>query len=212
MHSSPMARFNIICFLGIFNVLLLIKKGDAFEFKVGGSQGTWAVPADPKSSEYNQWAERNRFQVGDSLLFVYAADQDSVLHVTKDDYTNCKTTSPIAKYSDGHTVIKLNESGAHYFISGVDDNCHKNEKLVVVVLADRSKRSPPPAPAVETPPPSPAPSGEESPSPPSDEGTNPTAAPSQEASPPNNGVSSIVRGVVGTIGVALLGSSLVLAI
>ncbi|XP_075487757.1 early nodulin-like protein 9 [Primulina tabacum] len=197
-----MARFNVISFLGIFNVLLLIKKNDAFEFKVGGSKGTWAAPADPNSSEYNQWAERNRFQIGDSLLFVYAADQDSVLQVNKDDYTNCNIASPIAKNNDGHTVIKLDQSGPHYFISGVDDNCHKNEKLVVVVMADRSNRSPP----------SPAPSGEESPSPPSDEDTNPTAAPSQEASPPNNGASSIVHGVVGTIGFAFLGSSLVLAI
>ncbi|XP_073029061.1 early nodulin-like protein 9 [Primulina eburnea] len=198
-----MARFNVIYFLGIFNVLLLIKEGDAFEFKVGGSKGTWTVPVDPDSSEYNKWAERNRFQVGDSLLFVYVADQDSVLQVNKDDYTNCKTASPIAKYNDGNTVIKFNQSGPHYFISGVDDNCHKNEKLVVVVMADRSKHSS--APAVEMSPPSPAPSGEESPSPPSE-------APSQEASPPNNGVSSIVHGVVETIGVALLGSSLVLAL
>ncbi|KZV56422.1 early nodulin-like protein 3 [Dorcoceras hygrometricum] len=197
-----MARFNVIHFWWIFNVLLLIKKGDAFEFRVGGSKGTWAVPSDPNSSEYNKWAERNRFQIGDSLLFVYAGDQDSVLQVTKDDYTNCNTASPIAKYSDGHTVIKFNQSGPYYFISGVDDNCHKNEKLVVVVLADRSKHSPP----------SPAPSSEESPSPPSDEETNPTAAPSQESSPPNNGVSSIVHGVVGTVGVVLLVTSFVLAI
>ncbi|XP_073313889.1 early nodulin-like protein 9 [Primulina huaijiensis] len=188
-----MARFNVIYFLGIFNVLLLIKKNDAFEFKVGGSKGTWTAPADPNSSEYNQWAERNRFQIGDSLLFVYDADQDSVLQVNKDDYTNCNIASPIAKHNDGHTVIKLDQSGPHYFISGVDDNCRKNEKLVVVVMADRSNRSPPPAP-------------------PSDDDTNPTAAPSQEASPPNNGVSSIVHGVVGTIGFALLGSSLLLAI
>lgn len=161
-------------------------------------------------------------------MFVYSADQDSVLHVTKDDYTNCNTQAPLEKFTDGHTVFKFNQSGPCYFISGVVDNCHKNEKLVVVVMADRSNStkhnsngteatpptvaSPPPSPSEELPPPSPAPASEESPSPPpSEEEANPTPAPSEESSPPKNGASSIVTNVIGTIA-GFIGSSLVLAI
>ncbi|XP_011097976.1 early nodulin-like protein 3 [Sesamum indicum] len=176
-------------------------------------------------SFYNQWAEKNRFQIGDTLLFVYAGDKDCVLHVTKDDYTNCNTAAPLEKFTDGHTLFKFNQSGPHYFISGVADNCHKNEKLVVVVMADRSKNysngtvpSSPPAPSPEVPPPSPvvpppspAPSGEESPSPPSGVEINPSPAPAQESSPPKNGASSFPLSVFGTI-TAFLGSSLVLAV
>lgn len=35
------------------------------QFRVGGSMG-WRVPAGDAES-YNQWAERNRFKIGDSL-------------------------------------------------------------------------------------------------------------------------------------------------
>ncbi|KAK6154407.1 hypothetical protein DH2020_008655 [Rehmannia glutinosa] len=189
------------------------RKGDAFEFKVGGSTG-WTVPNDPNAAIYNQWAEKNRFQVGDTLVFTYAADKDSVLLVTKDDYTNCNTKAPLQKFTDGHTVFKFTQSGPHYFISGVDDNCHKNEKILVVVMADRSKNNNSNG-TVATPspsPPAPAPAGEKSPSPSSVVEFNPTPAPAQESSPPKNGASSGVTGVVGTIVAALFGSSLVLGV
>ncbi|KAH6775554.1 hypothetical protein C2S52_013115 [Perilla frutescens var. hirtella] len=204
--------------VSLVSVLFLIQRCHAFEFKVGGSQG-WTLPTDPNAPIYNQWASKNRFQIGDSLLFVYSADHDSVLHVTKDDYDNCSVEKPLDKFTDGHSVYKFNQSGSHYFISGVAENCHKNEKLIVVVLADRTNhsngttvdQSPPPSPYEDLSPPSPAPAGEESPSPPPSEETNPTPSPSEESSPPKNAVSSVAASVVGTIAL-FFGSSLVLAI
>lgn len=50
--------------LGLLSILLLIQRGGAYEFKVGGSSG-WSVPSDAQS--YNQWAGKNRFQIGDTL-------------------------------------------------------------------------------------------------------------------------------------------------
>lgn len=47
-------------------LLVLMHKGDAYEFVVGGQKG-WSVPSDPNGNPYNQWAEKSRFQVGDSL-------------------------------------------------------------------------------------------------------------------------------------------------
>ncbi|XP_059274659.1 early nodulin-like protein 9 [Lycium ferocissimum] len=205
--------------LGLLSLLLLIQNGNAYEFKVGNS-GDWSVPLDANANDYNQWAERSRFQVGDTLLFVYPADKDSVLLVTKEDYANCSTATPIEKYSDGHSVFKFNHSGPFYFISGVHDNCVKNEKLFVVVMADRSNNnqtitSPSPSPSISTielVPPAPAPFSEEAPPPPptSSVEMNPTPAPSQESSPPN-GASSIVMSFVGTIG-AFIGSSILLGL
>ncbi|KAL0406905.1 UNVERIFIED_CONTAM: Early nodulin-like protein 1 [Sesamum latifolium] len=200
--------------LGLLSVFLLVQRCHGFQFKVGGS-GTWTVPADNAVS-YNQWAEKNR----DNVAFTFGVN-DVLLTLTPrwcyEDNTErgCRT---LEKFTDGHTVFKFNQSGPHYFISGVADNCHKNEKLVVVVLADRSKNysngtvpSSPPAPSPEVSPPSPAPSGEESPSPPSGVEINPSPAPSQESSPPKNGASSFRLGVFGTIA-GFLGSSLVLAV
>ncbi|XP_047968924.1 early nodulin-like protein 3 [Salvia hispanica] len=194
--------------LGLVSVWLLLQQSShAFEFRVGGSQG-WASPSDPNASVYNYWAQHSRFQIGDSLLFVYSSDHDSVLRVSKEDYESCNTEKPLDKFTDGHTVYKLNASGPHYFISGVADNCHKNEKLIVVVMADRSKHdsngthspspspSPTPSPPEDMTPPSPAPAGEESPPPPPAEESNPTPAPSEESPPHKNGAGS---GVVGSI-------------
>nr|GMD53214.1 early nodulin-like protein 1 [Ipomoea batatas] len=180
-NTSSTPLYGII--LGSLSVLLLIQRGCAsYTFKVGGA-GDWAVPSDPNTNTYNQWAEKTRFQIGDTLMFMYPADKDSVLLVTKDDFTNCNTQAPLEKYSDGHTVFSFNHSGAFYFISGVQDNCKKNQKVVVVVMADRSGRSSAPSPSPseqQVLPPSPPPAGEE-------------AAPSPaEASPPAPTTSSEV--------------------
>lgn len=146
-------------------------------------------------------------------VFVYQPNQDSVLYVTKDAYDSCNNESYISKYVDGHTVFRLNQSGPFHFISGVKDNCLKNEKLVVVVLADRSnKTAPSPSPSEGGS--SPAPSGEESPSPPA--GTveiNPSPAPTSETSPPpaSSGPCSALIGFTSLIA-AFAASSALLAL
>lgn len=129
-------------------------------------------------------------------VFNYAADQDSVLQVTQDAYANCSIQAPIKQYSDGHTVFQFDKSGAYYFISGNKANCLKDEKLVVVVLADRTNSTtlpPPPSAPSPAPPndqtwaPSPSPSGsnETNPSPPPRTvEISPSPAPSVQEAPP----------------------------
>nr|GEU93212.1 early nodulin-like protein 1 [Tanacetum cinerariifolium] len=166
--------------MALVSLLLLIQKGDAYEFKVGGS-GDWSLT----STSYNQWAEKTRFQVGDTLYFKYQGEKDSVLEVSKEDYDNCNTASPIARHDDGRTVIKFDRSGSQYFISGVSDNCKNNEKVLIVVLADRTHKSSP------QPPPSPASVSDESPSPPSDDKPPPSSP---------NGASSFAMSLLCCIG------------
>jgi hypothetical protein len=43
----------------------MIHKSAAYDFIVGGQKG-WSVPSD-SNNPFNQWAEKSRFQVGDSL-------------------------------------------------------------------------------------------------------------------------------------------------
>ncbi|XP_050367381.1 early nodulin-like protein 1 [Argentina anserina] len=187
--------------LGLLCLSLLLQKSGANEFTLG-----WTVP--DASTHFDQWAQNNRFQIGDSIVFTYSPGQDSVLRVSQDDYTNCNTDAAAEKFSDGHSVFKFNQSGPFYFISGNKDNCAKNEKLIVIVLADRSQTS-------TATPPSPAPSGEASPPPPSP-GTvqsNPTPAPESDQMippPPPSGASSLVLSFVGSIGAAAAYSSFLL--
>lgn len=200
-----MTKGSFLSALGLVSLVLFMQRSEATQFKVGGSKG-WSVPSD-NSPVYNQWAENMRFQVGDSLLFVYPSASDSVLQVSKEDYSSCTTTSPIAKFTDGNTEFKFSKSGPYYFISGNKDNCNKNEKLTVVVMADRSSNN-----TVSNPPPSPSPSASPpqppTASPPVDDGT--TSAPSAESNPPKNGAAYVVMSFMGSLG-AFVGSSLILA-
>ncbi|KAL4326028.1 hypothetical protein GQ457_11G012930 [Hibiscus cannabinus] len=200
-----------LCFM-----LMMTKKGHARDFPVN-----WGLHNGTNAENYNHWAEKNRFQIGDSLVFIYTPNNDSVLHVTEEAYKNCSVESPLSSYTDGHTVFSLSNSGPYHFISGNKDNCEKKEKLVVVVLADRSNRS---STANQTIPPSPAPSSSfdimpplapsaESPaaSPPTETAeTNPTPAPSDESKPPN-AASPVFMSVASSMGAIFVASTLLLA-
>ncbi|XP_010931822.1 early nodulin-like protein 18 [Elaeis guineensis] len=187
--------------------LSMMAMASAKQFMVGRSMG-WTVPG-PNAMSYNQWAESNRFQIGDSLLFVYPPGQDSLLQVEKESYDTCNTTTYIQRFDDGNTVFTFNQSGAFYFISGNEANCMKNESLVVVVLAERRQPSPPPSPSPvssSSPPPSPASSSPPSPPPLTSTEVTPSPAPTGEETrtpPPPNGASLKVVGFMGSVGAFL---------
>ncbi|ERN07039.1 early nodulin-like protein 1 [Amborella trichopoda] len=132
-----MASRTWLSVLALFLVALRVSEGR--EYTVGGGKdGAWTVPSNSSSGILKQWAESSRFQIGDHLVFKYNKDNDSVLQVTENDYNTCITSSPIASYNDGNSVVKLEKSGPHYFISGEKDACEKGEKVIVVVLSPRA--------------------------------------------------------------------------
>ncbi|KAK4747076.1 hypothetical protein SAY87_026113 [Trapa incisa] len=136
-------------------ILLLTALTEAREILVGGKTGAWKIPTSEDDS-LNSWAASSRFRVGDSLVWKYDGEKDSVLKVTRDGYLGCNTTSPIEEYDGGNNTVKLERSGAHYFISGAEGHCQKGEKLIVVVLSQRYRKytgvSPAPSPSeVEAP-------------------------------------------------------------
>lgn len=92
-------------------------------------------------------------------VFNYHSGQDSVIQVnSQQDYDSCNTDASSDKFSDGHTVIKLSQSGPHFFISGNKNSCLKNEKLLVIVLSDRTNRNSNTNQTTTSPSPSPSPS------------------------------------------------------
>ncbi|XP_010545547.1 PREDICTED: early nodulin-like protein 3 [Tarenaya hassleriana] len=204
---------NTICGFGLLCLFVIVQRACAREFMVGGSKG-WTVPSD--SQMFNQWAEHNRFQIGDSLMFVYSPNQDSVLQVTKDDYNACNPNSPIAKFTDGHTSFAFNNSGPYYFISGSKENCQKNEKILVIVMADRTKSTPvSPSPSPSTP--GTAPSGAIEPSPPAPGTVEITPTPPPTPESPKNAAASSFSGpyslfltsIGSLLGVAMVSSAVV---
>ncbi|XP_057967059.1 early nodulin-like protein 7 [Malania oleifera] len=120
----------------------------AKDFKVGDADG-WREPtAENEAAMYSLWASRNRFQVGDSLRFEYS--NDSVLVVDKWAYYHCNTSKPIAAYSNGNSLIKLDKPGPIYFVSGTANHCKNGQRLLVDVMEPRPISQSPPSTAPPT--------------------------------------------------------------
>ncbi|KAK2631963.1 hypothetical protein EUGRSUZ_L02198 [Eucalyptus grandis] len=118
-------------------VIFLSTNVEAREFMVGGKENSWEVPSSP--SQLNQWAQSNRFKVGDVLIFKYDKNADSVLEATKEDYESCNTMKPLKEYKDGETKLNLERSGPYYFISGTWGHCQNGQKLEVVVMSEKHR-------------------------------------------------------------------------
>ncbi|RZC53403.1 hypothetical protein C5167_012272 [Papaver somniferum] len=114
--------------------ILLISSTEAVEILVGGKPNSWKVPSSVSDS-LNKWAGSTRFNIGDSLVWKFDAQKDSVLRVGREDYVNCNVTKPIAEYKNGSAKIEFDQSGPFYFVSGIKGNCERGQKLVVVVMS-----------------------------------------------------------------------------
>ncbi|KAJ6370566.1 hypothetical protein OIU76_028781 [Salix suchowensis] len=123
MRSTERFSGSLFVFL-ILGFLLGLSQG--YKFYVGGGDGWVTSP----SERYSQWAERNRFQVNDTIFFKYKKGSDSVLIVSKDDYYSCSTKNPIKSLTDGDSTFIFDRSG-------------KGQKLIIVVMAVRPKPLPP---------------------------------------------------------------------
>ncbi|KAF8033749.1 hypothetical protein BT93_C0112 [Corymbia citriodora subsp. variegata] len=147
-----MAHLKALALPVLVSMLIFMSTNvEAREFVVGGKENSWQVPSSP--SQLNQWAQSNRFKVGDVLIFKYEKNADSVLEATEEDYASCNTTKPLKEYKDGDTKLKLERSGPYYFISGAEGRCQKGQKLEVVVMSEKHSRggasAPTEAPAPE---------------------------------------------------------------
>ncbi|GLT66459.1 hypothetical protein SLA2020_388240 [Shorea laevis] len=139
---------TIIPIMTLFFFLLSFSEGR--EFLVGGKADSWTSP--PSSDSLSQWAEKNRFNVGDFLIFEYNPKSDSVLQVTKEEYESCNKSNPIKEYNDPKTKVELDRPGPFYFISKAEGSCEKGQKLTVVVLSHghHSPKHSAPLPAPES--------------------------------------------------------------
>ncbi|CBI36092.3 unnamed protein product, partial [Vitis vinifera] len=143
-----MKNTNMVSSLGVLFTALIVlvamnsSAGAATEFRVGDADG-WRKPGVNETAMYEQWAKRNRFQVGDSLSFEYK--NDSVLVVDKWDFYHCNSSSPISSFKNGKSVIKLERPGSFYFISGDPEHCKSGQRLVISVMALHPISQSPPA-------------------------------------------------------------------
>ncbi|CAD5184299.1 mavicyanin-like [Musa acuminata AAA Group] len=126
-----MAAASHLFFFFLSVSLLLSSTLSAYEFRVGGPKG-WTKPTGDELENYNHWATKNRFHIGDSLYFKY--ENDSVLVVDKNAYKECDTKAPLLKFVGGNTTFTFDRHGYFYFISGEPGNCKAGERLIIRVM------------------------------------------------------------------------------
>lgn len=61
--------------------------------------------------------------------------KDSVMEVSKQDYTGCNSTRPNFFSNSGNTVYTLDRSGFFFFISGATGHCEVGQRMIVWVVA-----------------------------------------------------------------------------
>ena len=83
-------------------------------------------------------------------MYVYEADKSLMVKVNQEDCIICNKSSSVnaTKYNNGYLVVKLNQTGPNYSISGT--RAENNEKIIIHVTADLS-RSTPTDPSLPTP-------------------------------------------------------------
>ena len=67
---------------------------------------------------------------------------DSVLVVDKYGYYHCDSSKATSTYDDGNTLIKLENPGLIYFISGSTDHCRQGLRMEVDVMSPHSSPGP----------------------------------------------------------------------
>ncbi|KAL6845575.1 hypothetical protein ACP4OV_025070 [Aristida adscensionis] len=140
--ARPSAAAAAVWFMVAVALAAVVPSSEAYVFYAGGRDG-WVV--DPAES-YNHWAERNRFQVNDTIVFAYEEGPSSVLLVTEQDFDACNTRSPVRRLESAGaaavrgSVFRFDRSGPFFFISGDEDRCQKGQKLYIVVMAVRPTR------------------------------------------------------------------------
>ncbi|KAI3879987.1 hypothetical protein MKX03_020395 [Papaver bracteatum] len=125
---------SLLMYSSLVLLSVIFSSTEAVDILVGGKPNSWKVPSSVSDS-LNKWAGSTRFNIGDSLVWKFDAQKDSVLRVGREDYVNCNVTKPIAEYKNGSAKIELDQSGPFYFVSGIKGNCERGQKLVVVVMS-----------------------------------------------------------------------------
>ncbi|GLU21463.1 hypothetical protein SLE2022_376010 [Rubroshorea leprosula] len=143
MASPSLTTTTFFCLILISMVSVF---ASSFQFNVGGKNG-WTKPTGNETQNYNDWASRERFHIGDSLYFKYS--NDSVLVVSKTSYKKCSVSNPIFKFEDGETVFQFDRFGFFYFISGQPGHCRAGQMLIVRVMVHPAVNAPQSAPSPE---------------------------------------------------------------
>ncbi|KAK6941673.1 Phytocyanin domain, partial [Dillenia turbinata] len=119
---------NLVMVLVSVGSVLTGTKGETTHV-VGDNMG-WEIPPSG-SIAYSNWASNQTFQVGDTLVFNWTGIH-TVAEVSKEDYDNCTTTTPIGSLQTiSPATINIDSAGVHYYICTIPTHCALGQKVSV---------------------------------------------------------------------------------
>ncbi|CAN6174707.1 unnamed protein product [Urochloa humidicola] len=106
----------------------------------GDEMGWTVVPPAGNGTDgtLTQWAERQRFHVGDVLDFK-SWNGTVLLLARRHDYERCATGAAATRFatgSGGGTMFQLERPGTFYFASGVPGRCEAGQRMAVRAVVE----------------------------------------------------------------------------
>ncbi|KAK1418471.1 hypothetical protein QVD17_27616 [Tagetes erecta] len=99
---------------------------------VGDTLG-WTIPPGGAAT-YATWASKNKFTIGDSLIFNFTTGFHNVAEVPKAATNDpCTATNTLSLYPTSPVTITLTRPGTHNYICTVIGHCQIGQKLTIHV-------------------------------------------------------------------------------
>ncbi|GFS40911.1 hypothetical protein Acr_00g0071140 [Actinidia rufa] len=113
-------------------VAAVLVSGASAETHMVGDDLQWKVPPGGPIA-YSVWADKQDFQIGDTLIFNWTGNHD-VVKVSKSVFDNCTTTNVVGTVqSTSPANFTLDANGTHYFICTVSNHCYFGQKVAVTI-------------------------------------------------------------------------------
>ncbi|CAI8610338.1 unnamed protein product [Vicia faba] len=161
---------------------------------VGDTKG-WTIPNDG-ASFYVNWASKNTFTVGDTIVFNFPTGAHDVAKVTKSAFDGCNVANTLSMLTNGPATVTLTETGQQYFICTFGTHCSLGQKVSINVVKASTSPVSAPKPSASSPPKR-APVQAPTPTPTTTASPTPAPAPTTTASPAPAPVTGPVTYTVG---------------
>ncbi|KAG0490895.1 hypothetical protein HPP92_007758 [Vanilla planifolia] len=138
-YLAALGRGNASLWLLITSLIFAAVAGLSSAAKVYnvGDQAGWII-----TGNYSTWASSKKFQIGDTIVFVYNKAFHDVLEVNKADYHSCNSASPIATHATGNDSIAITRYGHRFFICGFPGHCAAGQKVDIRVAKNPMAAAP----------------------------------------------------------------------
>ncbi|KAG5559457.1 hypothetical protein RHGRI_009107 [Rhododendron griersonianum] len=121
-------RFGVI---GCLAVIAAVVMGAAADTHTVGDGLGWTIPPGGKIA-YSVWADKETFEVGDTLVFNWNGTHDVARVSTKEEFDNCtanNVTGTIQTASPANFTLDTNVT--HYFICTINNHCSLGQKVKI---------------------------------------------------------------------------------